>query len=128
MNMRTLEKYSTWFPGSRAEWERIPFETREEMAFTGTGCLLAWPTWDAPTNCLHIKCRVRRGEVPPICETNSTLLAELHSGWLRFDMDDPGARLRKAKLCRIVRRLARETKNYDAWSIAWNYMVGDALA
>lgn len=114
-----------WFDGSERDWQAIPFEEREKIAFKACGCLGAYPTWQAPVNCRHIDCRVRRGEKQPIIITNQTMKAELRSGWLRFSKETKDGRVRVARLIRAIRRKAIETGIYDPWKIpgGWAGMV-----
>ncbi len=106
-----------WFDGNQTMWEKLSWEERQDAAFTETGCEVAYPTWLAPVNCLHVGCRIRRGEIPPIVETNHVLLAEMHNGWLRFHTKDRHGRARLARLCLAFRKRARETGIYDPWEI-----------
>ena len=115
-----------WFDGTMTDWERLPMGEREEIAFKATGCAVAYPTWEAPCNCFHTSCRVRRGELPPIAITNSVLRSELDNGYLRFAKQSKAGRAHLARLILAIRRRARETGVYDPWDMkgGWQDMVG----
>lgn len=110
-----------WFHGTDADWKAIPIAERDELSFAATGCCVAYATWPAPVDCSHLKCRIRRGELPKIAETNATLRSEYYNGWLRFIED----RKRVAAIFRAVRKAAKETKIYDPWKLpgGWQVMV-----
>ena len=115
-----------WWTGGFKEWWAMPREKREEVASHFTGCLFALPTWLPPVDCIHIKCRVRRGEVPPICIVNHALKAE-KTNWLRWSMESPEGRKHVATIFRHVRKVARETQTWDAWAIGWRDIIWTAF-
>jgi hypothetical protein len=59
-------EHAGWFPGSDADWRALPIEQRDELAFKATGCAVAYATWEAPVDCMHVTCQIRRGEKPQI--------------------------------------------------------------
>lgn len=120
--MRQTEQYSNWYKGTPKEWEALSLEEREALAFAGTGCLCAWPRWQAPVDCVHPKCQISRGEKPAIYLTNCILKAEAYNGWLRFN-----DRQTNAKIFRVYRNAARKTGIYDPWKLGWEIMVGSAI-
>ena len=119
-----------WYPGNQAMWDALPWEDRENLSFAATGCEVAYPTWAVPVNCVHTGCRIRRGEIPLIVLTNSILLSEIHSGWLRFHAKDKHGRIRLARLCFAVRNAARQTGIYDPWRLpgGWQAIVFTGIA
>ncbi len=114
--------FSTWFEGTKRQWESLSLGQREELAYKATGCLCAWPTWEAPVDCCHTTCQIRRGELPAIALTNRILRAEAESGWLRFNDRD-----RNAKIFRVIRNAARKTGIYDPWKLSWTTLVYGGL-
>lgn len=110
--------WSTWFPGTEEEWNRLSSEQRDDLSFAATGCEIAYPRWKAPVHCLHGTCRVRRGEIRPISLVNAALRYEAQCGWLR---DVPRPRL--AGLYRTMRHAARETGTYNIWKLGWQTLV-----
>ena len=116
------EHWSAWYPGTRRTWDDLPLGKHKDIAFSATGCEVAWPTWDAPVDCVHVGCRIRRGELPPIARLNSGLRAEHEYGWLRFlDRDEA------AKVFRHVRKTAKKTGCYDLWE-QWGVLVGAGIS
>ena len=111
--------WSTWYKGTEAEWQRLPMEERENLAFTATGCEVAYPTWESPVDCVHGGCQVRRGEVKPIRRVNGALRYERESGWLRFQTD----RKVLATLYRHLRNEARRQQVWDIWKLDWQAVV-----
>ena len=103
--------WSTWYPGSESDWQRLPMNAREELAYAAGGCLIAWPSWEIPVNCVHGLCQVRRGEIKPIVLVNRALGYERESGWLRFIKD----RRKVALIYRLVRKQCMASKEYDIW-------------
>lgn len=81
------------------------------------------PTWTAPVDCVHTHCQVRRGDIPKIAMLNRGLRAEIDGGWLRFHNSTKHGRDRLAKLCRVIRKIARETGEYDVWTVAASLIV-----
>lgn len=113
-----------WFEGSEQEWKALPVAEREQRSLAATGCLLAWPSWEGPVECVHVGCQIARGELPKIARVNAQLRGEAESGWLRFVTD----RKRLAAIFRAHRRVARETGAYDIWSKeAWALTVYGGL-
>jgi len=110
--------WSTWYQGTEREWQSLPMTEREHLAFEATGCAIAYPTWEAPVDCVHTGCQVLRGELPKIALVNTVLRAERNNGWLRDCSRDYCA-----KLFRHVRGEARRTGVYDAWELAWAPIV-----
>lgn len=121
MTINEMIADSGWFKGTEKDWKQLPLAEREELAFAATGCMVAYATWEAPVNCSHIGCRIRRGELPKIALTNSTLRGEYSNGWLRFIED----RAKVARIFRAIRKAARETGIYDPWKLpnGWQTMV-----
>lgn len=116
-------KANGWFDGTMTDWERTP--DREEIAFKATGCLIAFPTWEAPVNCVHVDCMVRREELPPIAITNRVLLAE-YGNYFRHALQSKAGRAHLARLFLAIRNRARETGIYDPWKLpgGWQGIVG----
>jgi hypothetical protein len=112
-----------WWKGTSEQFRALPSEKRQEVAFKATGCLYAWATWAAPVECVHTSCQVRRGELPKIALVNRGLRAEIDNGWLRFHARTTSGRTRLAQLCRLIRKLARETGVYDVWGVAASLIV-----
>jgi hypothetical protein len=110
---------SGWWTEGEPGWQALPLTERERIALDRTGCKFAYPTWERPINCIHLKCQIARGELPKVAETNCVLRGEMRSGWLRF-IDD---RQKLARICRACRKAARETSIYDPWTIGWQGMV-----
>lgn len=107
-----------WFAGTEHDWQKLPREQRENMAFKATGCMVAFPTWQAPVNCVHACCVVKRGEKLSISLINGQLRYEKESGWLRFiSSRTPQGRKQLASLFRGYRKLAREQHVYDIWKL-----------
>jgi hypothetical protein len=113
MTLNEMFASSGWFPGTPSDWEALQLAEREELSFAATGCVVAWPSWEMPVDCYHLRCRIRRGELPRIAETNSILRAEHQNGWLRFIED----RSKVARIFRTYRRHARATGIYDPWKL-----------
>jgi hypothetical protein len=115
-----LIREAGWYPGTMADWNRLSMDERRELAFAGTGCEVAVATWEAPVDCVHVECQIRRGERPAIALTNATLRSEMARGYLRF-----GSRKSRAARCRIIRSEAHATGIYDPWKMAngWQVMV-----
>jgi len=69
---------------------------------------------------VHDKCRIRRGEIPAIVETNHVLQYEADRGWLRFL-----TRAQKARVFVAMRGAARDSGVYNPWLIpgGWLTMV-----
>lgn len=120
--MKNQEHWSPWFKGTETEWREKPVEIQKKIAFKVTGCEVAYPTWPAPVECLHIGCRILRGELPKIALTNSILRAE-KSNWLRFC-----SREQQAKIFRWYRKEAKKLKQYDPWKISWAGLVYSGIA
>lgn len=112
-----------WYPGSRLDWESLSIGERQDLAFKATGCQVAYATWPAPVDCLHMQCLIRRGKLPHIAQLNSSLRAERSQGWLRFISD----RSRVARIFRYYRKLARERGVYDPWALDWQTMVSAGI-
>lgn len=53
-----------WWTEGEPAWRALPLMQREQIAFERTGCKFAYPTWERPVNCLHLPCRIARGELP----------------------------------------------------------------
>lgn len=122
-------RWSSWFDGVETEWLALPMSEREERAFAATGCVVAWPGWKHPVSCVHLSCRIRRGEKPPIALTNAMLRYEVHRNWLRFNLRSPEGRRRNAAICRALRKQARETGVYDIWKGGgWSLLVRGAVS
>lgn len=121
MSIAELIVDSGWWLQSEKEWQALPMPEREDIAFIRTGCRVAYPTWERPVDCVHLECRIRRGELPKIALTNAVLRGEKQSGWLRFNED----RKQVAKIFREFRKLARQTGQYDPWKIpgGWQLIV-----
>lgn len=112
-----------WFDGSEKAWRSLPLKDQEAIAFHETGCVYACPLWETPVDCSHTHCRIKRGELPPIAQTNSVLRGEKEN-WLRFIDRDA-----QAKVFRAVRNHSKRCGNYDPWSNgAWSVMVGAGVA
>lgn len=113
-----------WFKGGEKEWQALPMKEREDLAFTATGCEVAYCTWQAPVDCVHVCCQIRRGELPKIAELNHTMRHEAESGWWRFIGRESGrgersqqGRKTLAMLYRFYRQRARTTGQYDLWKL-----------
>jgi hypothetical protein len=119
-----------WFPGTQKQWESLSHERRKDLAFAGTGCEVAYATWEAPVDCVHAGCQVRRGEIKPLVQTNRILRYEMDSGWLRFGKESSEGRVQLARLIRAIRAAACATSIYDPWQLpgGWQGMVGTALS
>lgn len=104
---------SNWWSGTEREWECMALSEREPIAFACTGCLYAWPRWEAPVNCVHTKCRIARGEIKPISMLNNIMRHEASNGWWRFIED----RNQLARMYRHYRREARRTGEYNLWKL-----------
>lgn len=115
-------KQCGWYQGTMADWEAMPRSEQSLVSFAAIGCLVAYPTWEKST-CVHLKCRIRRGELPQIAETNSILRYELTSGWLRFIED----REKIARIFRVLRTQAIKTGVYDPWKNGWQAIVFAAV-
>lgn len=118
-----------WFKGTEKQWQALSMPEREEIAFKGCGCLVAYPTWTGPVECVHPKCQIRRGEKQPITLTNGILKYEMESGWLRFAKETTEGRQRLGKICRAVRKHAMKTGVYNPWDMpgGWQIIVGAAV-
>ena len=114
------EQWSNWYSGTEQEWQALSMAKRHDTAFAKTGCEIAYPTWQAPVNCVHDKCRIRRSEIPAIVETYHILQYEADRGWLLFL-----SRVHKARVFIAMRRAARESEIYDPWKIpgGWQALV-----
>jgi len=106
-----------WWPGTEREWRALPIEERDRLSFAATGCAIAYPTWQAPVDCLHTRCLILRGVLPKIALTNRILRGE-KSNWWR-DVSRPTL----AKLFRHYRAQARLTGEYDPWRLSWEGIV-----
>lgn len=116
--------WSTWYSGSKADWDSLSYDDHREVAFLHTGCEVAWPTWTAPVECVHAGCQVRRGEKPAIHLVNGSLRYEITTGWLRFvDRTDRDARESLAATLRGIRRVYFTTGETDIWK-CWPAIVG----
>jgi hypothetical protein len=109
-----------WWKGTKREWQELTYQERQDIAFAATGCEVAYPSWEAPVECSHILCQIRRGEKPKIAFTEAVLNSERESGWLRFMPEKKFQRLRKAVL-----QAAEATGIYNPWEIpdGWKVMV-----
>ena len=114
MTLNEMIQDAGWFPGSEKDWQALSREERSGLSFAATGCLTAYPTWK-DVHCVHVDCRVKRGEVKPICITNHYLIAEKYN-WLRFILDTPEGRSKVARIFRNARCKARETAEYNPWN------------
>jgi hypothetical protein len=125
MSIAELIQDSGWWLDTEAAWQKLPLAEREAIAFARTGCAVAYPTWQRPVDCVHLECRILRGELPKIALTNAILRGERESGWLRFSED----RKQIAKLFRAYRKAARQTGIYDPWKLpgGWQGMVFTAV-
>ena len=120
-----------WFPGGEREWQALSMQERADLAFSATGCEVAYPTWKAPVDCVHVTCQIRRGELPKIALLNHELRSQAENWW-RFIGRESGRGTRSqqgrdtlAKMYRHYRKLAMERKEYDLWNLGG---VGIALA
>ena len=115
-----LIREAGWYPGTETDWRKLPMEERERLAFEATGCLIAYATWEAPVDCVHTPCRIRRGELPGIQLTKNILACERESGWLRDLEDETYEKVRQGFL-----ELAEDLEVYDPWKIpgGWQAMV-----
>ena len=112
-----------WFDGGEKEWQSLPLQEREDLAFTATGCQVAYPTWHKPVDCAHVRCQIRRGELPQIALLNHELQSQAENWW-RFIGRESGrgqrskqGRITLAKLYRHYRKMAMERKEYDLWKL-----------
>lgn len=112
-----------WYQGTERSWAALDSGAQEAIAFKATGCLVAYPTWTRPVDCLHIDCRIARGEKPPIAKTHQMLRAERACGYLRW-LD----REQLAVVYRSFRKLAHERGEYDIWKLDYKTLVRCALA
>ena len=71
----------------------------------------------------HIECKIRRGELPRIAETNSWLRAESFSGWLRFHRESAEGRRKLAVIFRGVRQVCREKGIYNPWKLEGGWQI-----
>lgn len=121
MSYQTLDDLITaagWFHGDMADWRALDAQEQSRQAFAATGCLLAYPTWNAPCHCLHMGCRIARGERLPIHSLNSQIRAECsRGGWLESMTHGKRNRANLARFIRTVRHAAREHGNYDYWQL-----------
>jgi len=113
-----------WWKGTAKEWHDLPLEERDELSFKHTGCLVAYPSWETPVECVHTKCQIRRGELPPIALTEAILAGERESGWLRWVSEERFEQIRKACL-----KVAEKTGEYDPWKLpgGWQALVYGGL-
>lgn len=116
-----------WYGGTIEDWQALTPEAREDLAFAGCGCCVAFPTWTDASDCVHTKCLVRRGKLPKIAMVNRQLRGEMYNGWLRFSKDTPTKRANLAKMIVAVRNAARATGIYDIWKLAWQTIVFTGL-
>lgn len=126
MSIAELIQDSGWWLGTEKEWQALPMEKREEIAFLRTGCAVAYPTWERPVDCVHTRCQILRGELPKIALTNQILRAEAESGWLRFLKQEDRKQL--AQVFRVYRKLARESGVYDPWKLSWAGLVYSGIS
>ena len=122
MSIDELIADSGWFKGTERDWQRLSSEERQRLAFTATGCQIAWASWEAPVNCVHPWCQVARGERKPITVLNSQMQYERASGWWR-NMD----RAKLARVYRAFRKAAREQQVFDIWKLGWQTVVFTGL-
>ena len=113
MTINELIRDSGWFDGTEREWMMLSSGMRKDLAFKSTGCQEAYATWQAPCQCSHPWCRVRRDEIKPISVLNGTMRYERESGWWRFIED----RKQIATMYRHFRKLARQQNEYDLWKL-----------
>ena len=113
-----------WWKGTKAQWQALPIAERDELSFANTGCLIAYPSWVPPIDCVHIKCQIRRGEKAPIALTEAILAGERESGWFRFMDEEKYERVKAA-----IMEYAQEHKIYDPWKIpgGWKLFVHGAI-
>lgn len=113
-------KPASWWKGTVKEWDALPIAERERIAFTHTGCAVAYCTWKAPANCFHLTCQILRGEKPAIALTEAVLAGERQAGWLRFMEEEAYQRLHRAIIAR-----AQESEVYDPWQMpgGWQAIV-----
>lgn len=128
MKPRPEQRYTGvwWFDGSESDWRALPRTEREALSLANTNCLFAFPSWGRSTTggCVHVDCRIARGEVRPITRVNAQLKGEAQSGWLRFVTD----RDKLAAIFRVHRAIARQTGTYDIWSKeAWGLTVSAGI-
>lgn len=110
--------HAGWFHGTERDWQALPVELQEQVAFAATGCAVAYPTWHGPVDCCHVGCRILRHELPKIAELNSTMRSETANGWWRFiSRNTPEGRRKLALLYRHYRKLARQQGEYDLWKL-----------
>ena len=114
--------WSTWFAGSEPDWRTLSDDQQSTLAFQATACEIAFPTWELPVKCLHIHCRIRRGELPKIAAVNLVIRYEIQTGWLCGC-----SRLLQAKIAKAIRAQVRITGIYDAWT-AWPLLVQAGIA
>lgn len=109
-----------WWKGTLESFYDLPTKEREKIAFEATGCEVAAPTWEAPVDCCHVGCQIRRGEKHPVYATNCILRGEAYRGWLRF-----ADRTAKAKTFRAVRKACKATGIFDPWELpgGWQALV-----
>ena len=112
-----------WFDGGEKGWQSLPLQERQDLAFTATGCQVAYPTWHKPVDCAHVRCQIRRGELPQIALLNHELQSQAENWW-RFIGRESGrgqrskqGRITLAKLYRHYRKMAMERKEYDLWKL-----------
>lgn len=126
MTIAELIVDSGWWLGTEKDWQALPLAKREEIAFTRTGCAVAYPTWQRPVDCVHTHCQILRYELPKIALTNRILRSEAESGWLRFLKQENRKQL--AAIFRAYRKAARESGEYNPWRIGWELMVYGGFA
>ncbi len=125
--MAKREHWSNWYDGDRSDWEKLPMVERDKLSFKGTGCSVAFPTWEAPVDCVHDRCQVLRGEKKPISLVNGSLRCEMSNGWLRFvDRNDRTKRKALAMTLRTVRNQYFKTGETDIWKM-WSVIVGTGI-
>ena len=119
--------YKTVISQSPIRWTRHHaiywLQERQDLAFTATGCQVAYPTWHKPVDCVHVRCQIRRGELPQIALLNHELQSQAENWW-RFIGRESGrgqrskqGRITLAKLYRHYRKMAMERKEYDLWKL-----------
>ena len=129
MNLDAMIAQAGWYHGTQSTWARLETQKQKDLAYTATGCEIAYPTWPAPVDCVHITCQIRRGEKPPLALTYAVLRSEIESGWLRFHTNNPTGRAMLARLCLAIRAQAAATHIYDPWHMpgGWQTIVYSAI-
>ena len=112
---------------SKSEWLTMTRDEQKAASLKALGCLHGLPSWERDNSeCLHIDCRIARGEAPPIVMANSILLGEMKAGWLRSLRDgDAECRAELAKIVWELRRRCRAEGQYDPWRVhgGWELIV-----